>query len=122
MMGWGLVTLSALFDSYAAYVVKGKFNELGRIDLSSWDTAGRYLLTFAKSPLLATAAVTFVLAPVLWFLALNRLDLSRAYPVLVGMHLVFVLILGVALLDEPMTLKKAIGTLLVLASLVFFRD
>ena len=117
MLGWGLVALSALFDSYASFIVKAKFNELGRLDYSSWQSVGKYLVSFAKAPILLTAVMTFLLAPILWFVALNRLDLSRAYPVLVGLHLIFILIMGVAFLGEPMTTKKAIGTLMVLASL-----
>jgi len=117
---WGLIILSALFDSYAAFIVKTKFNQLGPMDFSSFRGFLGYMMTFIKSPLLLTAIIAFVAAPGLWFLALNKMDLSIGYPILVGFHLVFVLIFGVLLLGEGLSTNKIIGLSLVLASLYFF--
>ena len=78
-ISWSLVLLSAVCDSYAAYVVKHKFNQQGRIDFTSVDSFLRYFIEFIQSPLLMTAVFTFLVAPVLWFLALNRLDLGIHY-------------------------------------------
>jgi multidrug transporter EmrE-like cation transporter len=64
--------------------------------------------------------VAFIAAPALWFIALNRLDLSIGYPILVGFHLLFVLIFGTWFLHETMTLNKMIGTVFVFLSLYFF--
>lgn len=119
-LSWGLVFLSALFDSYAAYIVKTQFNKLGKIDFSSFKSIFEYLLTFFHNPILLTAVVAFVAAPGMWFIALNRLDLSIAYPVLVGFHLIFVLVFGVFLLNEDMTISKGIGCCLILLGMFFF--
>jgi multidrug transporter EmrE-like cation transporter len=119
-ISWGLVVLSAVFDSYAAYVVKHKFNLQGEIDWSSIRSVIDYLWVFVKSPLLLTAVVTFVAAPALWFVALNRLDLSIAYPVLVSLHLLLVMFVGALLLGESFHPNKIIGTLLIFLSLYFF--
>ena len=116
----GLFFLSALFDSYAAFIVKTKFNEMGEIDFSSFRGFFNYMWTFVKSPLLLSAIVAFVCAPGLWFMALNRIDLSIGYPILVGFHLVFVLLFGVFALNEGMSWNKLIGVLLVGLSLYFF--
>lgn len=120
ILSWGLVVGAALFDSYAAFVVKLKFNQLGKIDLSSLSSFLQYMTTFLKSPLLLSAIVTFCLAPGLWFLALNRLELSSAYPVLVGIHLLCVLLFGVGVLGEQLTVSKAIGTGLVFVAMYLF--
>ncbi len=117
---WGLIILSALLDSYAAYIVKTKFNQMGHIDFSSFSAFFNYMWTFIKSPILLSALVAFVSAPGLWFLALNRIDLSIGYPILVVFHLFFVLVFGVFLLDEGFTMNKAIGTLFIFVSLYFF--
>jgi len=53
-------------------------------------------------------------------MALNRIDLSIGYPILVGFHLVFVLLFGVFALNEGMSWNKLIGVLLVGLSLYFF--
>ena len=119
-LSWGLVFLSALFDSYAAFIVKTQFNKLGKMDFSSFKSIFEYLLTFFHNPILLSAVVAFVAAPGMWFIALNRLNLSVAYPVLVGFHLIFVLIFGVIFLKEDMTTSKAIGTSLILIGMLFF--
>jgi multidrug transporter EmrE-like cation transporter len=120
ILTWGLIFLSALFDSYAAFIVKTKFNEMGHIDFSSFRGFFNYMWAFVKSPLLLSAIVAFVCAPGLWFMALNRVDLSIGYPILVGFHLVFVLAFGVFALNEGMSWNKLIGVLLVGLSLYFF--
>ena len=119
-LSWGLVFLSALFDSYAAFIVKTQFNKLGKMDFSSFKSIFEYLLTFFHNPILLSAVIAFVAAPGMWFIALNRLNLSVAYPVLVGFHLIFVLIFGVIFLKEDMTTSKAIGTSLILIGMLFF--
>ena len=118
-MSWGLIILSALFDSYAAFVVKWKFNELGPMDYKSTATVFSYLFKFIQSPLLITAIVTFCLAPGLWFFALNRVQLSVGYPTLVGFHLIFILIFGILFLGEPLTQTKTVGVFFIFLSLYF---
>jgi multidrug transporter EmrE-like cation transporter len=120
LLTYGLIILSALFDSYAAFIVKTKFNELGHFDFSSLRSFFNYIFNLIKSPLLLSAMVAFIAAPALWFIALNRLDLSIGYPILVGFHLLFVLIFGTWFLHETMTLNKMIGTVFVFLSLYFF--
>ncbi|MFN9800241.1 MAG: hypothetical protein ACK54P_09525 [Bacteroidota bacterium] len=117
---WGLIILSAFFDSYAAYVVKTKFNELGHIQFTSFRAVWDYMIQFIRTTNIALAVIGFVAAPGLWFLALNRVELSIGYPTLVGFHLLFVLAFGIFALDETFTPNKAIGMALVLASLYFF--
>lgn len=117
---WGFIFFAALFDSYASLVVKLKFNELGHIDYSSFRSVFAYIVKFVQSPLLVTALIAFVSAPALWFFALNRIDLSIGYPVLVGFHLIFVLVFGIVFLGEGVTLNKILGVCCVFLSLYFF--
>lgn len=119
LLSWGLIILSALCDSYAAFVVKWKFNQMGIMDWGSGGHILSYLSKFIQSPLLLTAVITFCLAPGLWFFALNRIDLSVGYPMLVGFHLIFVLIFGIFFLGEAVTAAKGIGVFFIFLSLYF---
>lgn len=116
---WLLIILSALFDSYAAFIVKLKFNELGPMPYHSLPAFLDYVMKFLKNPWLATAVATFVTAPGLWFLALNRVNLSVGYPTLVAFHLVFILVFGLCFLGEVLTVHRVIGIILVTLSLYF---
>ena len=120
ILNYGLIIVSALADSYAAFIVKMQFNKLGKMDFSSFGGFLNYLGNFFKSPLLITAVIAFVLAPGLWFIALNKIQLSIGYPMLVGFHLLFILVFGLFFLGEGMTINKAIGCILILVSLYFF--
>ena len=118
LLSWGLIILSALFDSYAAYIVKKEFNSLGEFDFSSFKAFFNYILKFMQSPWLVSALIAFILAPALWFVALNKIELTIGYPLLVGFHLIFILLFGFYLLDESMSIYKVIGCALLMVSLV----
>jgi len=117
---YSLIILSAFLDSYAALIVKKQFNHIGQIDYSSWYGFFSYLYKFIQYPLLITAVIAFVAAPVVSFLALSKLELSVSYPVLVGFHLVFAFFFGVMFLGEKITLYKTIGALLIFVSIYLF--
>ena len=119
LSSWLLIILSALFDSYAAFIVKLKFNALGPLPYHSLPAFTAYLMKFFKDPLLVTALFTFVTAPGLWFLALNRVNLSVGYPTLVAFHLIFILFFGLGFLGETLTVHRAIGIALIALSLYF---
>lgn len=116
---WLLVAIAALFEAYTAFIVKYRFNELGELNIKSIRSIFEYLIPFFSSPLLLLGVVTFGTAPVLWFIALNRLDLSVAYPVLVSLHLIFVLGFGLFFLEEALTTFKVLGIMCILAGLLF---
>lgn len=121
LIGWFLIMVAAFCETYAALVVKLRFNTLGDINFNSVDLFIDYMTHFFQSPLLITGGIAFMLAPAAWFIALNRIQLSVGYPVLVALHLVFVTIFGVAVLGEAFSLNKVIGFLFVMVSLYFFR-
>ena len=117
-IGWILILFAAFLDSYASFIVKKEFNTVGSIDFSSFNSFVRYIKNFIKSPWLASALIAFVTAPFLWFIALDKIDLTTGYPVLVGFHLVFVVLFGYFLLNEAMSINKLIGCVLLIISLI----
>ena len=122
VFSWALLMFAALLDSYASFIFKMKFNELGHFDFSSSQKLLNYIAQLVKSPILLTAVGTFCLAPFLWFVALNRIDLSVGYPALVGFHLIFIMAFGVLLLGETFTVQKMIGLILVILSFYFLYE
>lgn len=117
---WLLIFLAALFDSYASYVVKYKFNELGEIKLDSLSSILSYLRILLLSPFFWSGLIFFILAPVMWFFALNRIDLSIGYPALVCFHLIFVYLMSFFLLGEEFNYFKVSGVVLLLISILLF--
>jgi multidrug transporter EmrE-like cation transporter len=117
---WILIILSALFDAYASYAVKYKFNELGEIKLGSLSAFFSYSRVLIQSPLFLSAVVVFILAPFLWFIALNRIQLSIGYPALVCFHLLFIYLISFFLLNEAFNIYKILGSLFLISSIFLF--
>ena len=120
MLSWGFIVISSVMDAYAATVVKMRFNELGKMDLSSPKVFINYILNFLNSPLVIIAVIAFLVAPFLWFIALNRVQLSIGYPVIQALHLLFVLIFSIWFVHEEINTNKIIGVICIGLSLYFF--
>jgi multidrug transporter EmrE-like cation transporter len=122
LLSYGLIILSAFLDSFAAYMVKARFGQIESINFSSGKLFLKWLLNFIDSPMMILALVGFIIAPGLWFLALNRIQLSVGYLFLVAFHVVFILILSIGYLGEPLTIRKVGAALLLLGSIVLIYD
>jgi multidrug transporter EmrE-like cation transporter len=117
---WLLVLICAIADSYAVFIIKLKLNKLGSLDTSSWNGFWNYILELLQSPLILSAILAYISAPAIWFICLSKLELSIAYPVLVVLHLLFIPLLGILFLKEPLSLNKIMGISLIFLSLYFF--
>lgn len=80
----------------------GKLSFVGHLFLNPW----------VLSSILAT-----LLAGISWMLAMSRFEISYAYP-WIGLNFVLMLLFGVLLFGESMSVAKVIGTLLVVAGIV----
>ncbi len=114
LSSWGLVIISAILDALAVLFIKLSFNQFGVIPLSSSNAFLEYFQVFLKSPMAILGVLFYALSPFLWFLALSRLEVTLAYPILVSLHLLLTAILAVLLLGEQMTLYKLLAIILIL--------
>ena len=117
LLSYGLIILSAFLDSLAGCIVKARYGQVDRIDFSSVKAFLKWMLIFLENPLMILALIGFVIAPGLWFLALNKIQLSVGYLFLVAFHVAFIMILSVGYLGEPLTIRKTIAALLLLMSI-----
>lgn len=113
---WGLVILSAFCDTSSAFIMKHRFNEVGNINFSSVQNLYDYVVLFMSDPLLILAAIAFVGGPGIWFVALNRLEVTRAYPVNIAFHFFFIFFFGTVFLSESIDVNKVLGCILVFSS------
>ncbi|OFY71339.1 MAG: hypothetical protein A3G23_04060 [Bacteroidetes bacterium RIFCSPLOWO2_12_FULL_37_12] len=116
--GWGLVILSGILDSSAIILIKKSLNRFGKIPLESVGLTFDYLIDFLKSPISLAGILFYLCSPFIWFLALSRLEVSKAYPVLVSIHLVLSFLLAVMFLDEKLTLIKMIALFMILTGAI----
>ena len=112
---WGLIIVAAFLDVIAIMVIKIKLNELGPIDLSKLNAIIKYCYDVVSTPVTFAACIMLLISPVLYGFALSRINLSSAYPVAIGIGCIFLILVSYYVLNEPITLKKISGIILILA-------
>ena len=112
---WGLIIMAAFVDVVAIMIIKLRLNKLGPIDLTMFRSIIKYCYEVISTPLTFTACILLLLSPVLYGFALSRLNLSSAYPVAIGIGCIFLIFVSYYVLNEPITLKKLSGIILILA-------
>lgn len=120
---WGLVIIAALMDVAGILVIKLRLNVLGPIKFDSVNGTFVYCLKIISTPLTFLAAVIIALSPVIYAFALSRMNLSIAYPLIIGFSAIFLLILSYMILNESITLNNILGMLLILfgISLIYIK-
>lgn len=78
---------------------------------------GKDLWSIAFDPYFISAGTLYAFASFLWVIALNRIDLSKAYPAMAS-GFIIVPILGYFLLNETLSLNYFLGVGLIFAGIV----
>ena len=77
----------------------------------------RFLILLPFAPAIFSGFAAAFLASLAWIAAINKFDLSHAYPFM-SLNFVVVLFLSGWLLNEPVILQNVLGTLLIVLGIV----
>jgi multidrug transporter EmrE-like cation transporter len=102
MTGYLWCALAALASAMATFLIK-----LSNQHAADWN--------MVRIAFLGGAGATYALGFVCYSVALQKLDMSLAYPVMTGIAMAMVAAIGVAALDEPLSAAKIAGMLLIAA-------
>jgi multidrug transporter EmrE-like cation transporter len=114
--GYALVAVAAALTVYGQVVIKWRIDHAGELPASSGDRA-RYFGDLLLDPWVTTVLLAALGAAAFYLVALTKLELSRAYPVM-SLTFVFVPLAGVLLFRESLGLATGIGIVLIVAGLV----
>lgn len=117
IVGWLMVFLYVLLNSYGALIIKFKVSQLGKVDTSHLKAAFSYFLLLFSSPLVISGLCSIFLSALAWMTALSRMEISLAYPVAVGANFLIVVCLGLILYGETISINKGIGIALIFLSI-----
>ncbi|MCK4558468.1 MAG: EamA family transporter [Calditrichia bacterium] len=112
MHGITYVLISVCFNVFGQYSMKQGMRKFGEVTFDN-----NILITVTKMFLLPNVLLGLLLygvSTVFWLIALSKIELSVAYPML-SMGYILLMILSYFLLNESVTLYKIIGTLLIVA-------
>jgi len=117
---WLLLAAAAFLSTLSAAVIKLRLETVGDINTGSTQAMMDYAILFLQSHASVLAVIVFNVSPLLSFIALNRAQLSLAYPVLVALQFIFIALFSSMILGELFTMQKGIAMGAVLVSLWFF--
>ena len=104
------------FTVYGQLILKWRMVQLGEMPVASAEKL-RFLITAVFDPAIFSGFVAAFLASLAWMAAMTKFELSYAYPFM-SLNFVIVLLLSAWLLQEPITMNKTIGMVLIVAGTV----
>lgn len=113
LMPYAMVALTILFTVCGQFLIKWQVGKAGALPTGLHQQA-RFCLELLLNPWIITAFASAFLASIAWMLAMTKLPLSHAHPM---MSLTFVVVVfGSALIfNESITPLKVAGLVLILA-------
>jgi multidrug transporter EmrE-like cation transporter len=114
MHGIFYVLISVCFNIFGQYSMKRGMQRFGEVTFDN-----HILLTIVKMFMLPNVLLGlffYAISTVFWLIALSKIELSVAYPML-SIGYVLLMILSYFLLNESITVYKVIGTLLVVVGI-----
>lgn len=116
MQTYFIVTVSVLFNTFAQLLLKYGLKPFAGIEITTSNML-RLLGTIFTNWYVLGGMCCFVASVFLWFIVLTKLPVSIAYP-MGSLGYLFTLILGYLILNEPITLLKIIGVILICLGVV----
>lgn len=116
LLGHLFIALTLLFTVYGQLVLRWQMAGAGPLPEGGADKLLFLARQFANPWILTGFASAFI-ASLAWMAAMTRFDLGYAYPFM-SLAFILVMLFGVAFLGEALSLRKIVGTLLVMAGLI----
>jgi drug/metabolite transporter (DMT)-like permease len=110
------ILLTLVFTVYGQLVLKWQMGSAGPMPSATFDKL-LFLLQQFTNPWIFSGFCAAFIASLAWMAAMTRFELNYAYPFM-SLAFVIVMILGVLFLGEAISMRKAVGTLLVVSGLV----
>jgi len=117
---WGLLFLAAFLDVVAIVVIKFRLNEIGAFNYQNFTSIIKFSINVISTPqTFLSALMILVISPICFAIALSRINLSTAYPIVIGMGCLFLIMSSYFFLNESFTIKKLFGALLIIIGIYF---
>jgi len=118
VLGWGMVFLYVALNSYGALALKDQIQKLGQWQFTGLRSYCSYFFALFSSWRTWVSVGAICAATGAWIIALAHLELSKAYPVAIGLNLLIVVGLSLLAYQEPFTVSKVAGVVLIIAGVV----
>ena len=116
MKAYIYIILTLLFTVYGQLILKWRLNSFTPFP-DSYSKQLKYIVTVLLDPYVLSSFAAAFLASLTWIAALTKFQLSYAYPFM-SLSFILVMIMSYLLLNEPLTVNKIAGILLIVIGLV----
>lgn len=120
-LGWWLVLLAAGLTMAANLLLRIGVEQAGGFP-GSLTGLSAGLLRLAAQPLFDLGVILYGLAAVVWFRVIASEPLSIAYPLLVSLTFILVMVGAAILFHETITLRKLIGVGIILGGILLISN
>ena len=110
------VALTIALSVYCQLVMKWQVNIEGPAPEEGLPII-RYIIRVLRNPWIASGWIAAIFSALTWMAALSKLDLSHAYPFM-ALNFVFVALLSGSLFHEPITMRRMLGTTIIVLGLI----
>lgn len=110
------IAATIAFTVYGQLMLKWRISAFGQLPAEPFNKL-KFLIGLLFDPVIFSGFVAAFLASLAWMAAMTKFELSHAYPFM-SLNFVVVLLLSGWLLNEPMSLQKALGVALIVAGTV----
>lgn len=114
------IIATIIFTVYGQLILKWRITAVGQLPEELTEKI-KFLFLLLLDPIILSGFLAAFLASMTWMVAMAKFQLSHAYPFM-SLNFVIVLILSNYLLNEPLTVPKALGvTLIVIGTAISAR-
>ena len=117
MMGYIYILLTLLLTAYGQLILKWRINLHGAFP-EQFKFQLYYFGKVLLDPYIISSFAAAFLASLTWIAALTKFEISYAYPFM-SLSFVIVLFFSYLIFNEPLTLNKMVGIILIMIGLYF---
>ena len=119
MLGWGMVLIYVLLNSCGGLLIKMQVQGVGPCDTSAPKSILVYFIKILSQFKSWIGLCSVSLATCAWILALSQLELSKAYPVAIGLNLIVIVAVSIVQFQEVLNFSKIAGIILMFLGTLF---
>jgi multidrug transporter EmrE-like cation transporter len=116
ILDYTYIFVTIFFTVYSQIVMRSEVVKAGSLPP---DLPGKMLFVYHLflNPWVLSSILATLFAGISWMLAMSRFEISYAYP-WIGLNFVLMMLFGVLLFGESISMAKVVGTLLVVAGIL----
>lgn len=116
-LDYGYIAITMFLTVYTQLILKWRLSGLGP---APSDIVAKFKFLFLSifDPFIFSAYAAGFLASLTWMAALTKFDVSHAFP-FTSLNFALVLLFGVLLLNEPLSMSKVVGVALIVSGTLF---